>query len=114
MAPHTGTDTRTRCLRVAAARNIGDVYKRQVNWLLVEVFEISVGASWLGAILNLVVAAVVLMIADRFVPGMKVGGFVGALIAAIAIAVVAWLIGLLLPIETNPTQQGLLLLNALI
>ena len=85
-----------------------------VNWLLVEVFEISVGASWLGAILNLVVAAVVLMIADRFVPGMKVNGFVGALIAAIAIAVVAWLIGLLLPIETNPTQQGLLLLNALI
>ncbi|MBK7217625.1 MAG: phage holin family protein [Candidatus Promineofilum sp.] len=85
-----------------------------VNWLLVDVFEISVGANWLGAILNLVVAAVVLMIADRFVPGMKVGGFVGALIAAIAIAVVAWLIGLLLPIETNPTQQGLLLLNALI
>ena len=85
-----------------------------VNWLLVEVFEISVGASWLGAILNLVVAAVVLMIADRFVTGYSVNGFVGALIAAIAIAVVAWLIGLLLPIETNPTQQGLLLLNALI
>jgi putative membrane protein len=54
------------------------------------------------------VAAVVLLIADRFVPGMKVNGFVGALVAAIAIAVVAWLIGLLLPVDANPTTALLL------
>jgi putative membrane protein len=46
----------------------------------------------LGAIVYLVVAAVVLMISDRFVPGMKVNGFGGAIIAAIAIAVVSWLV----------------------
>lgn len=84
-----------------------------VNWLLVDVFKISVGANWLGAILNLVVAAVVLLIADRFVRGMKVNGFVGALIAAVAIAVIAWLIGFLLPINANATQQGLMLLQTL-
>jgi len=57
---------------------------------------------------SLVVAAVVLLIADRFVPGMKVNGFVGALVAAIAIAVVAWLIGLLLPVDANPTAALLI------
>ena len=60
-----------------------------VNWLLVSVLQISIGAGWFSALVSLVVAAVVLLIADRFVPGMRVQGFVGALIAAIAIAVVA-------------------------
>jgi uncharacterized membrane protein YvlD (DUF360 family) len=32
------------------------------------------------------------MISDRFVPGMKVNGFGGAIIAAIAIGVVSWLV----------------------
>jgi putative membrane protein len=82
-----------------------------LNWLLVDVLNITFGGGFLGAILNLIVAAVVLMIADRFVAGMSVSGFVGALIAAIAIAVVAWLIGLLLPIDANPTTA--LLLRAL-
>ena len=40
----------------------------------------------------MVVAAVVLLISDRFVKGMKVNGFVGALVAAIAYGVVVWLI----------------------
>ena len=56
-------------------------------------FGISVGgAGLLGAIVSLVVAAVVLLISDRFVKGMKVNGFVGALVAAIAYGVVVWLI----------------------
>jgi putative membrane protein len=50
----------------------------------------------LGLIVLLIVAAVVLMVSDKFVPGMKVNGFGGAIIAAIAIAVVYWLVGLLL------------------
>ncbi|MCZ7673332.1 MAG: phage holin family protein [Chloroflexi bacterium] len=37
-------------------------------------------------------AAVVLMISDRFVAGMKVNGFGGAIVAAIAIGVVTWLV----------------------
>ena len=50
----------------------------------------------LGTIIYLIVAAVVLMISDRFVSGMTVNGFGGAIIAAIAIAVVNWLVTWLL------------------
>ena len=50
------------------------------------------------------------MIAGKFVPGLKVNGFVGALVAAVAIAVVAWLIGQLLPdANANPTAAALLM-----
>ncbi len=47
----------------------------------------------LGAIVALIIAAVVLMVSDRFVKGMKVSGFGGAIVAAAAIGVVHWLIG---------------------
>lgn len=66
-----------------------------VNWLL-GALGITVGGGLLGALVYLVVAAIVLMISDRFVAGMKVSGFSGAFIAAIAIAVVYWLLALLL------------------
>lgn len=77
-------------------------------WWLLGAIGIGGGSGLIAAIVNLVVAAVILLIADRFVPGMKVNGFVGALIAAVAIAVVAWLIGLLLNalgfgVDANPT-----------
>ena len=60
------------------------------TWLL-NLFGIG-GGGWLGSIISLIVAALVLLLADKFVPGMRVNGFVGALVAAIAIAVVAWLL----------------------
>ena len=44
----------------------------------------------------LIVAAVILMLSDRFVSGMTVNGFGGAIIAAIAIAVVYWIVTWLL------------------
>jgi len=77
-------------------------------WWLLGLLGIGGGSGLIAAIVNLVVAAVILMIADRFVAGMKVNGFVGAIIAAIAIAVVAWLIGYLLNalgmgVDANPT-----------
>ena len=63
-----------------------------INWLL-RTIGINVGnANWLGALISLVVAAVVLLISDRFVKGMKVNGFVGAIIAAISYGVIAWLL----------------------
>jgi putative membrane protein len=64
-----------------------------INWLL-GVLGITIGGGFLGAIVHLVIAAVVLMIAGNLVRGMRVKGFVGALVAAIAIGVVGWLIGL--------------------
>ena len=46
----------------------------------------------------MIVAAVVLLISDKFLPGMEVDGFVGAIIAAIAIGVVGWLVTWLLSV----------------
>lgn len=66
-----------------------------VNWLL-GALGLTFGGGWLGTIVYLVVAAVVLMVSDRFVSGMKVSGFGGAIIAAIAIAVVYWIVTWLL------------------
>ena len=66
-----------------------------IMWLL-GLLNITIGGGLLGFIVFLIVAAVVLMISDKFVPGMKVNGFSGAIIAAIAIAVVYWLLTLLL------------------
>jgi putative membrane protein len=60
-----------------------------VNWLL-GLLGITLGGGFLGAIVLLIVAAVVLLIRDRFLPGMKVKGFTGAIIAAVAIVVVSW------------------------
>lgn len=54
------------------------------------------GPGLLGAIVSLVVSAIVLLISDRFVSGLKVNGFAGALIAALAYGAVVWLINWLL------------------
>ena len=62
-----------------------------ILWLL-GLLGITIGGGLLGFIVFLIVAAVILMISDRFVPGMKVNGFGGAIVAAIAIAVVSWLV----------------------
>ena len=62
-----------------------------VLWLL-GLLGITIGGGLLGAIVLLIIAAVVLMLSDKFVPGMEVKGFSGAIIAAIAIAVVSWII----------------------
>jgi putative membrane protein len=62
-----------------------------VTWLL-GVLGITIGGGWLGAIINLIIAAIVLMVAGNFVKGLVVKGFVGALVAAVAIGAVGWLI----------------------
>ncbi len=68
-----------------------------INWLLAAL-HITIGGGLLGAIVYLIVAAVVLLISGRFVRGLKVNGFGGAIIAAIAIGVVSfivtWFLGL--------------------
>jgi putative membrane protein len=53
-------------------------------------------ATFLNAIIALIIAAVVLMISGNFVSGMQVNGFGGAIIAAIGIGVVRWLISFVL------------------
>ncbi len=63
-----------------------------INWLL-GLLGVTIGGGWLGAIIHLIIAAIVLMISDRLLKGLRVAGFVGALIAAIAIGAVYWLLG---------------------
>ena len=47
-----------------------------VLWLL-GFLGLSSGGGFMGTLIYLVVAAVVLMLSDKFVPGMKVNGFMG-------------------------------------
>ncbi len=68
-----------------------------VAWLL-SLLGISFGAGLLAAIVALIVAAVVLLISDKFLPGMEVHGFAGAIIAAVGIGVVGWLVSWLLSV----------------
>ena len=55
-------------------------------------FGIALGAGLLAALVNLLIAAVVLLIADKFLPGTEVHGFMGAIVAAFAIGIVGWLV----------------------
>ncbi len=63
-----------------------------ITWLL-GVLGISFDGNWLAAIVQLIIAAIVLLISDRLLKGLRVAGFVGALVAAIAIGVIYFLIG---------------------
>lgn len=61
-----------------------------IIWLL-GLIGLSFG-GFIGAVIHLLIAALVLMFAGNMVKGLKVKGFVPALIAAVAIGVVSWLI----------------------
>jgi len=65
-----------------------------LSWLVVWLLgALGLGfGGFLGVVVNLVIAALVLMFAGNMVKGLKVKGFVPALIGAVAIAVVSWLI----------------------
>ena len=65
-------------------------------WILVGLLGLTIGGGLLGLIIYLVIAAVILLLSDRILPGLSVDGFGGAIIAAIAIGVVTWLISWLL------------------
>jgi len=66
-----------------------------ITWLL-GIAGIEFGEGLVGGLVHLFVSAIVLMISARLLPGLKVAGFTGALVASIAIGAVYWLGGLLL------------------
>ena len=66
-----------------------------VFWLL-GLLNLTIAGGLLGWIVMVLIAAVILRFSDRFLPGMEVQGFKGAIIAAIAIGVVSWIISYLL------------------
>jgi putative membrane protein len=59
-----------------------------IVWLL-GVFEYSLG-GFIGAVIHLIIAALVLMFAGNMVKRLRVKGLVPAMIGAVAIAVVSW------------------------
>lgn len=63
-----------------------------VTWLL-DLIGIDIGGGLIGGIIHLIISAAVLLISDRFLKGLQVAGIVGALVAAVAIGVVFWLLG---------------------
>jgi len=66
-----------------------------ITWLL-GIAGIEFGEGLVGGLVHLFVSAIVLMISARFLPGLKVKGFAGAVVASIAIGAVYWLGGLVL------------------
>lgn len=63
-----------------------------IVWLLGLIGVSLASPGLLTALVALVVSAIVLLISARFVRGMKVNGFAGAIVAAIAYGVVVWLL----------------------
>jgi len=66
-----------------------------ISWLL-GTLGLSISGGLLGALTHLVVAALVLILSTAFVPGLKVKGVLGALVAAIAIGAMSFVVTLLL------------------
>jgi putative membrane protein len=64
-----------------------------ITWLL-SVRDIRISSGLLRCIVNALVGAVVLLISARFLPGLTVNGFIGALVAAVAIGVIVLLLSL--------------------
>ncbi|MGE5371634.1 MAG: phage holin family protein [Solirubrobacterales bacterium] len=61
----------------------------------------------LGTVVRFVVSALVLMLVSWLLPGIKISGFTGALIAAIVIAVLGYLIELALGDRISPRSRGI-------
>lgn len=63
--------------------------------------------EWLGFIIRFVVSALVLLLVAAILPGIRVSGFMGALIAAAVIAVLGYVIEKLLGDRVSPQSRGL-------
>ncbi len=66
-----------------------------ITWLL-SLAGVQDGNGWIGGIVHLMISALILLVCGRYLPGLKVDGFAGALATSIAIGAVYWLGGLLL------------------
>lgn len=61
----------------------------------------------LRTIVRFIVSAVVLLLVGYLLPGIKVSGFWGALIAALVIAIIGWVIEKLLGENVSPRSRGI-------
>lgn len=63
--------------------------------------------SWIGTIVRFVVSAIVLMLVAYLIPGIRVSGFLGALIAALVIAGIGYLIEMAFGDRISPRSRGI-------
>jgi uncharacterized membrane protein YvlD (DUF360 family) len=66
-----------------------------IDWLL-KTLGVNLDSGLLGALTYLIVSAFVLILSTAFVPGLVVKGVLGALVAAIAIGAMSFVVSLLL------------------
>lgn len=62
--------------------------------------------GWLGLIVRFIVSAIVLMVVSRITPGFKGLTFTSALLAAIAIAIIGFLLEMLFGKKISPYGRG--------
>ncbi|MBE3573198.1 MAG: phage holin family protein [Moorella humiferrea] len=63
--------------------------------------------NWVGTIVRFIVSALVLMLVGFILPGIRVAGFTGALIAAVVIALLGWLAEAVLGKRISPHGRGI-------
>ncbi|WP_026485592.1 phage holin family protein [Caldanaerobius polysaccharolyticus] len=61
----------------------------------------------LGAIVRFIVSALVLLVISYILPGFKVAGFWGALIAAVVISVLGWVVESIFGDKISPQRRGI-------
>ncbi|HHX96186.1 MAG TPA: phage holin family protein [Clostridia bacterium] len=61
----------------------------------------------LGTIVRFLVSAIVLLLVSWLIPGFTVAGFTGAIMAAIVIALLGWVVEKLLGERVTPQSRGL-------
>lgn len=64
-------------------------------------------SRWVGAIIRFIVSALVLLAVSFFVPGFRLVGFTNALLAAVVISIVGYIIESLLGEGISPQSRGL-------
>ncbi len=63
--------------------------------------------DWLGAVVRFVVSALVLMVIGHIIPGFSILGFWNALLAAVVIAAIGWVIEATLGKRVSPYGRGI-------
>lgn len=62
---------------------------------------------WLGLIIRFVVSALVLLVMGWLLPGIRVSGFMGAIIAAAVIALLGYVVEAILGDRISPQRRGI-------
>ena len=63
--------------------------------------------EWIGFIVRFIISALVLLVVAYLLPGIRIAGFTGALIAAAVIAILGYVVEKLMGAKVSPQSRGL-------